>query len=311
MLPTVCAVDNQGGPNRCLVACTNDTDAATTVRLCQGMPCPGAPKSNDCGNGYFCANSGQFDHGGNKLLCLRAPLPPLDAKTRQACFAELQGYEIHGGETFVVRGDVTGFVHTNYPAADTGACTRPPDKGATRLLRGRLPLDSPACPDSLQTNWLGTLPPDAPAACSLSLPGDSTQYLRFENAEIGFVVRVPEVVTEADFTTIVPGTSVPDGGVPDMAVGGVDMGVGMTAITRVPNAGLGINFSVTGGNRPFNFHLSSDIQVQMPRAAVVSPDGTTIYAVDEGQQNVASGLRGQVVRFYSDTQSSDTSFRIR
>ena len=37
----------------------------------------------------------------------------------------------------------------------------------------------------------------------------------------------------------------------------------------------------------------------------------TIYVVDEGKQSTGTGLRGQVLRFFTDSQSTDGVFSVR
>jgi len=47
------------------------------------------------------------------------------------------------------------------------------------------------------------------------------------------------------------------------------------------------------------------------RYAVVAPDRQTVYVIDEGKSNAATGLRGQLLRLYSSSQQVDTLFRVR
>jgi hypothetical protein len=72
-----------------------------------------------------------------------------------------------------------------------------------------------------------------------------------------------------------------------------------------------ISFVVVGGFRVFAAALGTDVMAQMPRSSQVAPDRHTVYVVDEGKQTTASGLRGQVIRFFTQTQSSDKDFPVK
>jgi len=82
--------------------------------------------------------------------------------------------------------------------------------------------------------------------------------------------------------------------------------------TRVPDDGTVLSFSLVGGFRPFTFGLAVDVfSAQLPRTIITAPDGEAMYVVDEGRQSNSSGLRGQVLRFYAQNQSTDPTFVIR
>jgi len=69
--------------------------------------------------------------------------------------------------------------------------------------------------------------------------------------------------------------------------------------------------NVTGGGNTLQSLLGVDVQAQQPRYATVAPDGQTVYVVDEGKAAVATGLRGQLLRLFSSSQSVDTTFIVR
>src|SRR5205823_7212016 len=71
----------------------------------------------------------------------------------------------------------------------------------------------------------------------------------------------------------------------------------------VPPDGTSVSFSVTGGGTNLIAQLGVDVQAQQPRAALVGPDGQTVYVVDEGKSPSGAGLRGQLLRLFSASQS--------
>jgi hypothetical protein len=153
-------------------------------------------------------------------------------------------------------------------------------------------------------------------ACRLRTPAGAWagRFLKYENPLFDVVLTVPERVLattgNAVFDGGMPAEPNPDGG---CAMPGPlpDGGAQLTAVTRVPQFGAAVTFQVIGGFFPLGFTMASDIAVQMPRMGRTGPDGITVYVADEGKQNVGTGLRGQIVRFYSDTQSNDSTFRVR
>ena len=69
--------------------------------------------------------------------------------------------------------------------------------------------------------------------------------------------------------------------------------------------------AVTGGGNSLPSLIGVDVQAQQPRYVAVAPDGQTVYVVDEGKSPVATGLRGQLLRLFSPSQSVDTTFVVR
>lgn len=274
-LPTSCLDDGRGA-RRCLRACT-----------------PGAlGPPGMCGRGYLCTRSRVGDD-----RCLRAPLPPTDPAVRSLCFPELQIYAIQAGESFFVDGDVSGVLTGGMSDPESGRCSSATDDSA-RLLWPRIPLDAPACPEEINTgNWWGPLPSGIPNACRLSLPDSPNTFVRFANPLFDLVVAVPEIRhtgTTADGGTTAASASPQE-----------------TELQRAPSEGTIVTFTVVGGFHALNFTLGIDITAQLPRVAVVGPDRRRIYIVDEGKQNAASGLRGQIIRFLADTLVSDSTFDIK
>jgi len=79
----------------------------------------------------------------------------------------------------------------------------------------------------------------------------------------------------------------------------------------VPPDGTAVSMQVTGGGSNLTALLGVDIQAQQPRYATVGPDGQTVYVIDEGKSPLATGLRGQLLRLFSSSQTIDTTFIIR
>jgi hypothetical protein len=99
---------------------------------------------------------------------------------------------------------------------------------------------------------------------------------------------------------------------PLSTIGAVGTGWNTPVPSRVPDDGTRIAFTLVGGFHALALTLSSvDAIAQLPRTAITGPDGTTLYVVDEGRQAVGTGLRGQVLRFFTDSQSNDVTFSVR
>ena len=79
----------------------------------------------------------------------------------------------------------------------------------------------------------------------------------------------------------------------------------------IPPDGTAISMQLTGGGATLLALLGVDVQAQQPRYVAVAPDGQTVYVVDEGKGTSAAGLRGQLLRLFSPTQSVDTTFVVR
>ena len=272
--PTSCLDDGRGvGTRRC-------------VRECNPL------KTDECGLGYLCAQSVA---GGTR--CLRAPLPPLAGTLHDLCFGAPQAYEIHAGESWVVSGDQSGVIENESEDPSTHRCVRSFDADPVlRYRNARLPMAPPDCPADLESSdWYKELPPEFGGnACSLN-PADGypRRYIRFSNPFFDIVMVVPPQ------------------GLPLSNDGGwVDSG-GNTEISHVPFEGTFMSFSTVGGFRPMTYGLGTAITAQSPSAATVGGDRHAIYIVDQGKQNSATGLRGQVIRFLTDSESSDPTFVIR
>jgi hypothetical protein len=240
----------------------------------------GAPMPR-CGSDFQCHKSTQGD-----LRCMRAPL---DDKLLSACLLELQNYEIHAGNSFTVAGVNSGFGVDEQPDA-TGECTVPDQStDFVRLRQARIPLKpADTCTLASPLDSINTRVPDPttkqlvqanvclvpPAMGQLS----PSQIIHFENGVFNIAVTIP---VDANGNVIVP----PDG--------------------------TAIGFSLTGGGGVLSAPLGVDIQAEDPSYVVVGPDQQTVYIVDSGKTNVASGLRGQLLRLFTPTQTVDHLFRIR
>ncbi len=282
-LPTVC-LPIAGGVKQCLRACSLTGTTDGTGRLCS--------------EGFVCTQS-QFDPQG-KTRCLRATLPPSDLVTQSLCFGSNLLYEVHAGEAFLVRGDATSIPSTWVTDSATDRCVASPAHGPLlSRLRGRLPIDTLACPASVSLfDWLAPLPPAGPNACRISTEDATRRFLRFENPIFSLVVQVPSRSFGAEPVGGDGGTA--DGGIP------------LSGSSRVPADDTLMAFSIVGGFRALSPLLGIDSFIaQMARTAVVGPDGASVYVVDQGKQGTAAGLRGQVLRLLAGTQVVDKTFQIR
>ncbi|MGZ3405782.1 MAG: hypothetical protein ACXVAN_05015, partial [Polyangia bacterium] len=120
--------------------------------------------------------------------------------------------------------------------------------------------------------------------CKVTTAATSVDLIHFENPIFNIVAQVP--------TALVPNS---------------------TTKTRpiVPPDGTAISINLTGGGTNLVSQLGVDVQAQQPRSALVAPDGQTVYIVDEGKSPVGAGLRGQLLRLFSASQSVDTTFIVR
>ena len=340
LLPTSC-LSTGAAARECLVGCTTigsnkecgvgyvcrvPSDPSQVEPRCLRAPLPRVvPAGKACVHDDDCRPAslaaGDFGSG---AYCFKPPGVDLDNGTGQckaACFSELQGYEVHAGEAFVAvgvptvnGGPFTGFLSNNRPAdpnAPDSACVLGPTDGPQRLVRGRIPLLAPtsagiprlpappACPSDVSTmNWLGPImtgpntclitPPSAAASAGrLDQPGDA--IIRYDNPLFSLVVFVPPRPLPA-----VPGS---------MMIAG--------APQYAPADNTVIQFSILGGFHSLVFPLGTDIAAQMPRSVVTGPWGLDLFVVDEGKQTVGTGLRGQVLRFLTDSQVTDSTFQVR
>jgi len=265
------------------------------------VPCdPAAPR---CGRSFSCGNAAPPAARAD-FRCLRAPLA--DQNLLDTCMSELQPYEIHAGEAFLVSATVNG-IYTNAqrnPAACTGLllpmqlssrcreCEIPQSSAASVQLRqSRIPVEpttscdqlTPCCglppitayvqnqPDTSRN----TLGPGLPTVCLVPRgAGETGRKIHFENPVLIFAVNLPDA-------------------------------------HLVPPDGFVLSFTTVGGTRLHQVALGVDIQSLQPRAAVTAPDRQTVFVIDEGKQATATGLRGQLLRLQSATQSVDPFFRVR
>ncbi len=258
------------GQNRCIADCTDVTT------------------DNECGPDFECAVSAFGDK-----RCMRAPIGQIiEEKGQQlpfwqVCMPEVQEYEIHAGDAFIVSGTSSGFLSNETTASD-GECVVPPQTiERVRLFQWRVPLSAPACPANVNANPLtasidpSVLPRNI---CSVAQPSGSTAaVIHFENPIFNIGVVLPLQLPPP-------------------------MGTGQPI---VPPDGTSISMPVTGGGSELTALLGVDVQAQQPRYAAVGPDGQTVYVVDEGKAAVATGLRGQLLRLFSSSQSVDTTFVVR
>jgi hypothetical protein len=266
-LATRCLADFDG-VNRCLLGCVPNVDDT-------GSPTP------RCGSDFECARSTLGD-----LRCLRAPL---DDQLFAECFPELQSYEIHAGESFLVQGVTSGFVIDEQPNA-VGECTVPPlTNEFARLHQSRIPLDPPSMCTFLPTpGETTTTPLDSidhrtlhDNVCQVTpQPGMITpsRIIHWENGIFNIAMVIP---VDADGNVIVP----PDG--------------------------TSVSWDLVGGGTFLAAPIGVDVQAADLRYSVVGPDGQTVYIVDQGKSNTAAGLRGQLLRLFTPTQTTDHLFVIR
>lgn len=131
----------------------NNKPTASCVRQCD--------KNSDCGSGFVCAHSRFEAHEAaltNKpARCIRAPVlaagtpwadgRPMTAeealKVKFACFPDQVRYEVHGGDSLVLRGDRSSFTTLMKRGSD-GVCSRPSPGDSTynasRTLETRIRL---------------------------------------------------------------------------------------------------------------------------------------------------------------------------
>lgn len=293
-------------------SCLLDVGFGTSgVRRCL-VPCdPAAPR---CGRGFSCGNAAPPDARVD-FRCMRAPLA--DQNLLDTCMRELQVYEIHAGEAFLVSATVNGLytnVQPSPPACsdDMGQlldlmsqlssrcreCEIPNSMAASVQLRqSRIPIEpatscdqlTPCCglppitalvqPDPMlppePDTSLNTLGPGRPNVCLVPrATAETSRKIHFENPVLSLAVNLPD-------DHLVP----PDGFV--------------------------LSFNTVGGTRLLQVGLGIEIQALQPRAAVTAPDRQTVFVIDEGKQATATGLRGQLLRLLSASQTVDPFFKVR
>jgi hypothetical protein len=240
---------------------------------------PAKGDDSRCGADFECTKSTQGDQ-----RCMRAPL---NDTTFGLCFPELQDYEIRAGEAFVVAGVTSGFAVNEIPDA-TGECTVPDQSNEyVRLRQARVPLEPAdtcalASPlDSMSSIVSPTMPMIKSNVCLVPTPAGQltqSQIIHFENGTFNIAVTVPK---DSNGVVIVP----PDG--------------------------TSVGFNIIGGGGQLTTPLGLDVQAEDPSYVLVGPDNQTVYIVDSGKQPTATGLRGQLLRLFTPTQSIDRLFRIR
>jgi|GEM_PF-6956268 len=262
-LPTSCLLDLDG-QHRCLRACTpNDPTEA------------GA-----CGTGFQCAPSHDVNNVVGPGRCMRMPLDDIYVKPREqggyGCLRELQPYEIHTGEQFLVTGIASGQL-ANYQPGPDGECQLAPNATSSyvRLRQPRIPLIGvPDCfaagatptPDQI----LSTIVP--PSAPSSNICLFAAGQVHFENPYLAFGLNLP------------PGA---------------------------PPEKYALSFIVVGGGFSLSRTLGVDVVALQPTAAVTGPDLQSVFVVDEGKQSTGSGLRGQLLRLSTIGVATDPGFIVR
>jgi hypothetical protein len=209
---------------------------------------------------------------------------PLDDSLFSQCFLELQPYEIHAGTGFTVQGTLSGFLSDVQPDA-TGECVQPKATNEyIRMRNWRVPLDpAVTCPlGGTFTSPLQSIDRSLQTnVCLIPSTNGGLGQARVIHWENGVFNIAPTIPVDANGFVIVP----PDG----------------TAVA----------WTITGGGAPLSAPLGVDVQAEDPTYAVVAPDKQTVYVVDGGKTNLASGLRGQLLRLFSPTQTVDHLFVIR
>jgi DNA-binding beta-propeller fold protein YncE len=231
---------------------------------------------SDCGADFQCARS---QIGDNR--CMRAPIdfvtwgqPNDQDMTTAHCMPEAQQYEVHIGNAFNVQGTASGFVSSEVvDTAHNNECIVPPVSSEyVRLRQWRIPLTTPNQCTGAPLDSMD--PATGTNVCSLEM---GNRIVHFENPLFNIALQLPEV----NGTPLIP----PDG--------------------------TAVSMAVTAGGAPLIALLGVDVEAQQPRSVVVGPDSQTVYVVDEGKASTASGLRGQLLRLFTPTQSVDTTFVVR
>lgn len=255
------------GVDRCLLRCSTD---------------------QDCGPDFECAKSKLGD-----MRCMRAPLDD-ELWFTNKCVPELQQYEIHVGDAFLIGGTASGILLSG-SVDKMGECKRPDPTSSYAIERqSRVPLTpvddksnplvcpppvGPSTPMAADYSPLESLPSSARSnVCSIDTAG--LRILHYQNPILNFALQIPK-----------PGMAYP------------------TVI--VPPDGTSVSMQLTGGGGAFSIPLGIDVQAQQPRFIAVAPDQQTLYIVDEGKSISAVGLRGQLLRLFTPSQSLDHQFVVR
>ncbi|HEY2748959.1 MAG TPA: hypothetical protein VGL86_30270 [Polyangia bacterium] len=260
--------------------CLPDVDG--TSRCLFG--CTDDSNDNECGADFECAKSEL-----NDLRCMRAPMfDKGQASYWQTCMPELQEYEIHVGDAFTMAGTSSGYLSDEVadPRTDSigGAeCIVPPETlERVRLAQWRVPLTAPACtPDVDAQPLMASIDPAVLQSnvCRVHAATETTtRLIHFENPIFNIAVQLPLNGNGQPF---------------------------------IPPDNTSVSLGVTGGGSNLVSLLGTDVQAQLPRYVQVAPDGQTVYIVDEGKSPLATGLRGQLLRLFSSSQTIDPLFVVR
>ncbi|MCU1277309.1 MAG: hypothetical protein JWM53_855, partial [bacterium] len=268
----ITVVAQSGGATR-TTSCLRDADGQNRCLL----PCSDVTKDNDCGVDFECAVSVFGDS-----RCLRAPIG--DANYWRTCMPELQPYEIHAGDAFTVAGTQSGYLSSEVADPQTGECKVPPQTlESVRLQQWRIPLTvdpmTKTCPANVNAQPLSeSIDPSLQTNVCVLTATPGVERIHFENPIFNIVAQVP------------------------LSVNGKP---------AVPPDGTAVSFDITGGGTNLIAQLGVDVQAQQPRYATVAPDNQTLYITDEGKSPSGAGLRGQLLRLFSPSQSVDPTFVVR
>ncbi|MDB4969110.1 MAG: hypothetical protein JWN44_4799 [Myxococcales bacterium] len=233
----------------------------------------GCKSDSECGQDFQCLESAQ---GGAR--CMRAPV---NEALWATCMPQLQNYEIHVGEAFAILGSGSGHLVSESPGPGGECIETPQSSEYVRLRQARVPLTATKCASTQALDSMDQA--TGRNVCQIDLGDMQDRLIHFENPIFNIAIRLPTTGTTAD------GTLRP----------------------IVPADGTVISMQVTGGGQALLTLLGIDVEAQQPRAAVVGPDGQTVYIVDEGKSTFASGLRGQLLRLFSPSQAIDNQFIVR
>jgi len=302
VLPTSCLQDSDG-QHRCLRGC--DPNAADLL-------------GRSCAADYLCVGPGQSMVPSSEAgRCMRAPV---NGALFAECLKELQPYELHAGEAFLVSGSASGYLNDFEPDPTTRECVVPPVSSPfVRLHQGRIPLGGAAgltwCPPPSDPRHLvdplAPLDPSLPNVC-------------LDLGDVAPASCTPGVTPTAMCPICLPRSDVP-------APGGfcvdptqprrihfeniyyaIELSVPTHPTTGIiPADTTDVKFIVVGGGFPLTAALGVDAQAQQPRAIVTAPDRQTVFVVDEGKASAATGLRGQLLRVSTAVQATDRSFQVR
>ncbi|HEY1586957.1 MAG TPA: hypothetical protein VGH63_14785, partial [Polyangia bacterium] len=286
--PTFCMPDVDG-TNKCLASCDPQ-------KLPQGSATNGitVPDSTDalCGFDFECVQSAFSKPGASLTVpgaprpdyrCTRAPMFDGGSPTFwHTCMPEVQEYEIHVGGEFTMAGTSSGYL-SNEVVGPNNECMVPPQTlERVRLAQWRVPLSAPACPANVDSSPLTeSIDPSVLQSnvCELNAASETTtRIIHFENPIFNNGVQLPLDGNKHPF---------------------------------IPPDNTSVSLGVTGGGENLVSLLGTDIQAQQPRYVQVAPDNQTVYVVDEGKSPLATGLRGQLLRLFSSSQTIDPLFIVR